>query len=161
MGKPNELFCQLKTYVCLYVCVTIYVSIHLCMYVCIKKIGHDWAHMQVSIYWLVSLYISHFSFDLHPLILPLTCLSDSLVANPDGWILTSYMYLVIFVPTIYKSSPFGRRFSTEKPRGLLVSLHFLDHTYWLQLVHEKEDLGGHNQQWTHWKMQMQNTVWVP
>ena len=102
-GKTKWTFLSTQNicmFVCMYVYVTIYVSIHLCMYVCIRKIGHDWAHMQVSIYWLISLYISHFSFDLHPLILPLTCLPDSLVANPDGWILTSYIWLYLFLQCI-------------------------------------------------------------
>ena len=94
---PTQYICM---FVCMCVCVTICVSIHLCTYVCIKRIGDDWAHMQVSIYWSISLYISHFSFNLHPLILPLTCLLDSLVANPAGWILTSYIWLYLFLQCI-------------------------------------------------------------
>ena len=98
----NSLANPIHTYVCMYVCMCNYLciclSVNVC--VCIRRIGHDWAHMHLSIYWQISLSISHFSFDMHPLILPLTCLPDSLVAKPDVWILTSSIWSYLFLRCI-------------------------------------------------------------
>ena len=89
-------YIRMHVCMCNYLC--IYLSVNVC--VCIRRIAHDWAHMHLPIYWQISLSISHFSFDLHPLILLLTCLPDSLVAKPDGWILTSSIWLYLFLQCI-------------------------------------------------------------